>query len=360
MSLVKVLIYPKATNPYQDLLYKNVNSREVILTYLPSFVHLKRGLGYIYFIILLVKFRFKGYKVFHLHWLYEFQIYHSSNVFIKLVFTFYVLFCFVLIRMLGYKLIWTVHDLITHDKQFVDDILVSRILALLSNYKIIHSKFSRILMAQYRVTLKNTIYIPLGGYVGYYSNKISKYSARKILGIPEDVFVYAFIGRIEKYKGILELLDAFEKSHLPNSILLIAGECTDSLVINKLNEYSEDNRIKIVLGFIENHELQIYFNASDVIVMPFRFITNTSTVLLAGSFSKAIIAPKIGSINDLPEDIGYFYDQNNERSFIDSLKFTYFNKVDVYNRGLRSMKYINTIIWKDISKRTLDIYKTLG
>ena len=45
--------------------------------------------------------------------------------------------------------------------------------------------------------------------------------------------------------------------------------------------------------------MQIYFNASDACVLPYRRVTTSGAALLAYSFGKPIVAPAIGPFPDL-------------------------------------------------------------
>lgn len=66
-------------------------------------------------------------------------------------------------------------------------------------------------------------------------------------------------------------------SHFPNIHLLIAGECFggfdsyQKLIYDlKLEKY-----ITLNLNYIPNSEIPYYFGASDLLVMPYRSITNS-------------------------------------------------------------------------------------
>jgi glycosyltransferase involved in cell wall biosynthesis len=62
---------------------------------------------------------------------------------------------------------------------------------------------------------------------------------------------------------------------------------------------------------VEGDELQIYFNACDLVALPFRKVLNSGSLLLAMSFGCPVVAPRMGSIPEVACPDGWFgYDPN--------------------------------------------------
>lgn len=89
---------------------------------------------------------------------------------------------------------------------------------------------------------------------------------RDVLGYDEDDFVYGFVGRITRDKGINELLAAFLELK-DNSKLLLVGdiEKDNHLDIELLAEAQENSNIKIH-HFVS--DIERYYAAIDVLVLP--------------------------------------------------------------------------------------------
>jgi glycosyltransferase involved in cell wall biosynthesis len=95
----------------------------------------------------------------------------------------------------------------------------------------------------------------------------SKGELRDALGLPQDAFVWVFIGRIVKDKGINELVEAFLKIEV-NHILLLVGPFendqdpisneTNSLILNSLNIHT--------FGFQE--DVRPFIKLADALVFP--------------------------------------------------------------------------------------------
>ena len=232
---VKVLIYPRGSNPYQELLYTRFKTSEYLVKYLDS-ASRSHVLGLIILPLQLIYYRVVGYTVFHIHWLHTFQLYQNLKIFhnlpFKIVYTGYFYFVFLLIRILNYKIVWTAHDLVARQNQFVNNLSISRFLASISDAVIVHSRKSISEMEIMQIKPRKVCVIPIGNYCNAYPNTVTKSKARKLLGIKPSTFVYGHFGRIEYYKGVLELIDAFSVINLTDIKLVIAGPCTDYSFLN--------------------------------------------------------------------------------------------------------------------------------
>ena len=88
---------------------------------------------------------------------------------------------------------------------------------------------------------------------------------RRELGILEDEYVFGFIGRITKDKGINELLDAFYGIHT-NCKLLIVGDKDGETVDSGLWERALKSRHIIIKNAVR--DIERYYAAMDVLVLP--------------------------------------------------------------------------------------------
>ena len=86
---------------------------------------------------------------------------------------------------------------------------------------------------------------------------------RKFLGINNNAFVFLFLGRSNRDKGVIELGAAFYElnKRFKNSILLFVGSDED-------NHYADFEKIDGVMTFPETSFPEQYINASDVLCLP--------------------------------------------------------------------------------------------
>ena len=199
--------------------------------------------------------------------------------------------------------------------------------------------------------------VPHGHYIDNYRNKISKVQARKKLFISNRKIVFLYFGIIRPYKGIIYLINEFKKISDPEALLLIAGKTSTSYLEYELNKCCGENKqIRAYLQFVPDQEIEIYMNAADVVVLPFREILNSGSVVLAMSFAKAIIAPYMG---DLPEVIdkngGFLYNPNDKSGLFNAMNQAL--ESDLISMGRKNYNKIATSDWKDIAQKIYEIYQ---
>ena len=130
---------------------------------------------------------------------------------------------------------------------------------------------------------------------------------RKDLGLTEDDFVLLFSGRINREKGISELLDAILSINEFSNIKLLVigssfygGSSTEDHFINSLKEKTEciSNRV-FFTGFIPYDKMPDYLSLADASVIPSIWDDPfPTTVLEAQAMGLPIITTKRGGISE--------------------------------------------------------------
>ena len=89
--------------------------------------------------------------------------------------------------------------------------------------------------------------------------------------IPMDAFVYGYVGRLNRDKGINELIEAFEtvKEEVPNAYLMLVGmrEKTNSLTEKNMQTAEQNPRI-VLTGNVPKDEVYHHMAAFDTLVHP--------------------------------------------------------------------------------------------
>jgi glycosyltransferase involved in cell wall biosynthesis len=233
------------------------------------------------------------YDLVHVHWPELFangktilHVFKKSNLFLRVL---------KYQKKKGANIIWTCHDVVSHNRQFplVEKMLMKRFISMLdgviaplaSSYQYACSHFPKL------KGLPHTV-IPTGHYINIYKNTFTKTDAREKLGIAADKKVIGFIGNISPYKGIFELLEVFTQLDDENTLLLLAGKPANRKVEEFIHKMSLKNgQVITFYGSIPNDEMQLYFNASDLIVLPFRKINNSGSLYMALGFGKHVLVP---------------------------------------------------------------------
>ncbi|MEI6070396.1 MAG: glycosyltransferase family 4 protein [Verrucomicrobiae bacterium] len=128
--------------------------------------------------------------------------------------------------------------------------------------------------------------------------------ARKVLreenAIPEQDVVFLFVGRMNRDKGIPELLGAFEKvaGKLPGTWLLIVGP--DEEAIGSLMDASPVRDRIVKVGYTDTPER--YMAAGDVFVLPSHREGFGSTIIEAAAVGLPAVASRIYGLTDAVVD----------------------------------------------------------
>jgi colanic acid/amylovoran biosynthesis glycosyltransferase len=245
-------------------------------------------------------------EIVHLHWP-EYYIAHPNPI-KAVVGSLWLFFLVEWCRMRGAKVVWTVHNLLSHnlrrprvEKRFWR-LLTRRLDGFIalsnSGYEAARQQFPALRALPGFV-------IPHGHYRGAYPNRVSRAEARAGLGLADGVKVILFFGTISAYKNVPDLVAAFGETEDSEVMLLIAGACDSQNEEMKVRrEANRNHRIKLYLNFIRKDEVQRFFLASDLVVLPFREILNSGSAMLALSFDRPVLVAAKGAMSDLQLLIG--------------------------------------------------------
>lgn len=159
--------------------------------------------------------------------------------------------------------------------------------------------------------------VPEGSYAEYYPNDVSKAAARVRFNYDNNNRVLLFLGFIKPYKGVDDLLKCFIKRAPENWRLLIAGKCSSDAYRQEIEDLrNNDNRITFHPTFVAAEDLQYYYQAANVVVLPFKEIANSGSVILAMGFGCPVLAPAKGNLNRrLKEQKKLLFDTDLDQGF---------------------------------------------
>lgn len=129
---------------------------------------------------------------------------------------------------------------------------------------------------------------------------MTKSEARSRLGIEGKVIL--FFGLVRKYKGLMDLIDALALVRDKNLTCLVAGEFYDKKAryASRIGELGLGARVHLTDRYVPNEEVELYFAAADVVVLPYRSATQSGIAQIAYRFGRPVIATSVGG---LPESI---------------------------------------------------------
>lgn len=122
---------------------------------------------------------------------------------------------------------------------------------------------------------------------------MSKSEARRQLGLPDDAPVMLFFGIVREYKGLDTLLHALPQvlANVSDARLLIAGEFWESksTYTALIDQLGIGDAITIDDRYIPNEEVGAYFIAADLLVAPYRRVTDSGALQMAHGFGLPVV-----------------------------------------------------------------------
>lgn len=246
--------------------------------------------------------------ILHLDWPHDF--YSGRNEVTQAIKTF--MYYVGLKKLKDVKVVWTAHNLVAHNSRDIhrEKKMIQKLIDVCDGIFLLSESSRSHLLNLYNIPDHATIRSgTVCHYVDVYENEISKKDAKKRFeNLRKKVFVH--IGRIQQYKGTLQLLRQFNKLNNYDASLIIAGTITGEDFRRQVWEEvtacnSRGLDVRLIEGFVDDGDLQVYFNAADFVVLPFEDILNSGSTLLALSFGKVIIAPDIGSLKEVIPTFGW-------------------------------------------------------
>ncbi len=259
------------------------------------------------------------------------------------------------------KIVITVHNVLPHESSKVNRFL-NRIILPFGDVLIVHTGRNKEALSKiYNISKERIHVISMGVLFQNSIKKISKKEARKFLAIPPDKNVILHFGNIREYKGLDILLKAlkFVVNELEDVILVIAGKpWIDWERYEKIiNEEALENHVIKKLDFIPPSEVEYYFAASDIVVLPYKEFESQSAIgALALPFKKPLIVTNIGGLPDFVKDKRVIAKPNDAedlaRKIIQVLKdYNLIKKLSKDSEEL-AKKYN----WDKIAEKTIELY----
>ncbi len=251
------------------------------------------------------------------------------------------------------KCVYAMHDPIPHNQSWLIinslNILIARdsdVIQLLSK------RYVSYVNRRYHIDSNRIVVIPEGKNTFKINN-----SDKRIIEYDQKKTNYLFQGRIDKYKGLAVLADAYKKLSLEyeDISLTIAGSGDISPYIKKLNEL---NNCTIINRWLEDEEIAALYNDNNVItVLPYISATQSGVAIVAMTNGSPIISTKCGALQDQIVDgySGYLVKPNNSNELYKKMKYVHTHQEEwgyIRENGYRHMKELN---WNELAKRLYEV-----
>lgn len=302
-------------------------------------------------------------KLFHIQWPNKFI--HFDRIVLNLYY-----------RILGKKLIFTAHNINAGVRDGTDSFmnrLSLRFMYKVVDHIIVHTtKMRRQIIEDFGVNETKVTVLPYGINDMVFKSKLTGIQARKKLNLKQNNKILLFFGFITPYKGLEYLLLALAKEVKRDDALrlIIAGKIDKNSgkywrhIRRIIKENNLEGYIIEKIGFVPDRDVEVYFKAADILILPYRYIFQSGVLFLAYNFGLPVIATDVGSLREYiindntglvckPEDPDDLAEKIN--LYFKSDKFT---NLDDYRDKL--FKYVNEkYSWDKIGEETCTVYENV-
>jgi glycosyltransferase involved in cell wall biosynthesis len=128
--------------------------------------------------------------------------------------------------------------------------------------------------------------------------------ARRLLGVPDDAFVFLAIGFVQPHKGFDRAIVAFDELGAHGCRLYIVGSIRveEPEYLAHLEDLqalaAERPGVELRIEYVSDDHFDAWLVAADVVVLPYRYIWSSSVLERARLYSRPVIAADVGGLRD--------------------------------------------------------------
>jgi D-inositol-3-phosphate glycosyltransferase len=278
-------------------------------------------------------------------------------------------------KALGKRIVLTVHNVNAGRRDYNDTLLnrlTLRFQYRMSDHIFVHTeKMKEELVAEFGVKNSRVTVIPFGLNNAVPNTALSTAEARSRLAIPPNKKVILFFGNITPYKGLEYLLAAFRSLRVQSDdfVLIITGRpdnCDEywNPIRDDIREDVEQKRIVLRADFVPDNEVEVYFKAADVLVLPYRHVYQSGVLFLGYSLGLPVLAADVGSLKDdvVEGSTGFVFMPEDSVDLARTIDKYFASELyaDLNNRRLKIRNYMEQRhSWDIVAKITTSVYSNL-
>lgn len=248
------------------------------------------------------------------------------------------------------KKVWSLHDYKIHtgDENYSGDLMNK----MYSKFNVCHIQHSNYLKKEFikyfDVSEENVDTVYSGVYDVYNSFKPKK------IKLPDKYIL--FFGRIQKYKGLDVLIDAYDrvKYELNEHQLVIAGE-------GKIpEEIQGKDKIIYINRYITPSELVQLIKNSKFVILPYRDSTFSGVLMTAYNFNKPVVSSSVGGVPEIVinNKTGLLFRNGDVDELADHIYFLCNNvtKINELSEGVKEFSQTGKINWDSVVNKMIEVY----
>lgn len=249
-------------------------------------------------------------------------------------------------RAAGHRIVWSMHNVLPHDCAMPKaEVELREVIVEQADAVHILSKSSGDEARRFfTLPEQKTFHLPHPSYEGWYADVGDRMTARMDLGLAPDEFVFVAFGSMQRYKGLIELVDAFvelKRRHPHRRFqLILAGKIVDKDFHEEVAAKCERIAGTRVIGSaMEERQVQTLMRGADVSVAPYLKTLNSGVALLSATFRCPLVAPRAGGLAELfAADPHLLYGAGEGDQLVDAMErsLTHVPSPDVLDRILEA------------------------
>lgn len=265
-----------------------------------------------------------------------------------------------LAKLRGKKIICTVHNVFSHETNGADRFF-SRIFFGVCDHFIVHSERNRENFQRHYSVSPARVHVIPHGIIGFYRDKsATRKNSRERLGIPSKEKVVLFFGNVRPYKGVEDILEAHQaaREKVKGLRLFIVGNPWTPAYGKAIQAMAAGKEgVTLHLSFIPSGEVKYYFEAADVVVLPYRDFSSQSGVgNVALAFHQPLLVSDVGALPDLVADARAVFPSGNVSELAERIIAFFSNPAWVRALKEGSRKKCAEFEWNAISEATHEVY----
>ena len=148
-----------------------------------------------------------------------------------------------------------------------------------------------------------------------------------------DGKILLFFGFIRPYKGLKYLIQAMKivNEKYKDITLLIVGEFwrDKDEYTNQIKSLNRSDNIQIIDNYIPDNEVKYYFQASDIVVLPYISATASGIIQIAFAFNKPVVVTKVGTLEEIVKNktTGFVIPPENPQAIANAI-FDFYENTD--------------------------------
>ena len=275
-----------------------------------------------------------------------------------------------MLRSLGFRMVYTAHDLLPHDSESAADERTLAETCQAVDLVIVHADRNREeLISRFHVEPTKIECIPHGSYDFFFPEpRIARGEARERLGFPAGDRIALFFGLIKPYKGLEYLVEAFSQigSRIPNARLVIAGalfQDPGGFYRNLLEKASRRGNVTCVIDYVPFECVGLYFSASDVIVLPYTKTYQSGVLMAAYAAGRPVVVTDTGGLSEVVEEgkTGFVVPPRDSAPLATAIGRILADPAGAEVMGRRARDLSRTTYsWDRIAGQTIGLYRSLS